>query len=220
MLNKIREALGVWRTELNKLERELEKKLQRLAFLQEAPLPAAELADIVCDRMIGMGDFYFHLRLEKKLGALLRKPLTEWRTQDKLADVRRAAKEEWHRDPDLSRKYTGGFDSYLNRQFVPNGHFPEFIGSLGHADAGLLLWALKEPIGAAIREAIINWDAYPKAGPPLAERQKEITKLEKEIPKLQQQIESSRAEAAEVGVDAGELHQRAPVPKRTRDLKR
>lgn len=84
MLNKIRDALGIWRTELDKLESSLEQKLQRLSFLQEAPLPPAEIADSVIAVMLRHAESSFHNCLDIKLRNAICKPLedvdeTSWR---------------------------------------------------------------------------------------------------------------------------------------------
>ena len=184
MLKKIQEALGVWRTELDKLESQLEKKLQRLAFLQESPLPVAEVAQHVVDVMLKHAEQDFRQHLDIRLRPAIDNPLRD------------ADDTNWR--PDLLCK----------------------LGQPHEASAWCLLWLLREPVAAAIRTEIVNWDEYPTAGPPLAERQTEIAALEQAIPILREQIESSRQEAAAVGVDVGGLHMRPPVPRRTRDLKK
>lgn len=77
MLSKIRESLLKWRDDVDALEVELEAKLQRLEFLQEAPLPAEELAEAVIDVMLSHARKSFYSHLDLKLHPAVTNPLAD-----------------------------------------------------------------------------------------------------------------------------------------------
>ena len=78
------------------------------------------------------------------------------------------------------------------------------------------MWALREPISAAIREAIISWQDLPEAGPSQAEREKELHQLNKDIDSLTEKIEQERTAAHKAGIELSQIHNRESVRKRTR----
>lgn len=84
MLEKLRDSFRQWRESVDSLENDLEAKKQRLAYLEEAPLPATELAESVIDTLLQHGDAAFHGNLDHKLQPAINAPLadpkaTQWK---------------------------------------------------------------------------------------------------------------------------------------------
>ena len=213
MFEKIKELVQSTTREVKKLERELDKKLQRLAFLQESPLPPEELADQLIDRMIGIGEHEFQRGLRTKLQGYMQKPLVDLRTRDKLERAKSQAQKDWQ-DEDIREarlKAGGSFFSQVNSRFTDNKGQPNFLGlDGGGVNLPVIMWLLREPLEIAIREAIINLPDYPEPGPPQADRLKEIPKLEKEIEKLRQSLNDAYEGAKSVGIDVNDVHIRSP----------
>jgi|GEM_PF-3493365 len=179
MLDQIRSALKAWSSELGKLEQELETAKQRREYLQTAPLPAAELADIVVADIVAKGKQEFERTLGHVLATANHDPMNPNRPGGGISS------------PPILRNPYGG------------------LGAQGGACAHRLAYLLREPLGAAIKDAISTFDGYPEAGPPLAERRKELAKLEKQIATTSAAVERLRADARSVGLDSAALHVRS-----------
>lgn len=177
MFNTLRPKFLEWRQGLDTMEEQLETKRQRLCYLQEAPLPAAELADMVIEIMTRRGDAEFHNHLDIALAPAITHPMRD------------AAETTW---------------------------FPGLLGFFQTPDkvqASTLFYLLREPLAKALRRELVAWPDYPESGPPRAEREAEIPRLEKEIESLITKIEAERSAAEAAGLELAQVNRRDSIRK-------
>jgi len=161
-------ALKLWRAELQKLRDEIERRKQRLEYLEAAPPPRED----VIDQLLAEVD-----RFADKFGDHLVAHARQVFSANPLRSVR----------PSLSEADTGW-------PFLAHRH-----GNRSTVHIQLLTSVLAPLLKDAIRRAMADAE-WPDAGPPLADRQREIARLEREIADLEAQLATMQQTAEEQGI--------------------
>lgn len=167
------DELRGWRSQFKQLERELERKKQRLEALEAAPAPREDAIAVL------------HAEVDAFAGAFGR-------------HLARHAAEVFACSPFVNA--SAPTDPTGERpKFALLSH--RYANDPTSVDSRLLVGLLAEPLKKAIRDAIESAECWPaECGPPRAEREREMTRLAKEIAELEQQIETARHEADRLGV--------------------